>query len=159
MKTLIIYASKHGCAEKCAKLLRDKINGEVITVNIKMDKEPDINSFDKVIIGGSIYAGRIQNEIGQFCVKNLDTLRNIKIGFFICGMRDGDAAKQQINSSFPQELLGNAVIKESFGGEFILEKLNFMERFIVKKIAKIVKDTSTVSEETINKFAQTINNA
>lgn len=159
MKTLIIYGSKHGCAEKCAKLLRDKINGEVITVNIKMDKEPDINSFDKVIIGGSIYAGRIQNEIGAFCVENIGILRNKKNGFFICAMRDGDAAKQQINSSFPQELLTNAVIKESFGGEFVFEKLSLIERFIVKKLAKITKDTSTVSEETINKFAQTINNA
>lgn len=38
MKTMIVYATKHGFAEKCSKLLKDKLSGEVITVNIKFDK-------------------------------------------------------------------------------------------------------------------------
>lgn len=159
MKTLIIYASKHGSTEKCSKLLSERITGEVTTVNIQRDKIPDVSAFDKVIIGGSIYIGKIQNEISEFCKNNLDVLKNKKVGFFICSMRDGEEGKAQLSNSISKELLANSIIKESFGGEFIFKKLSFMERFIVKKVAKITGDTSSISEETINKFARVINNA
>jgi len=158
MKTLIIYASKHGCTEKCSKLLMDKLNGEVKIVDIKKETIPDVTLFDNIIIGGSVYMGRIQKEVNQFCLKNISVLKKKKLGFFICCMGENDVAEKQINTSFPEELLTNAVAKEYFGGEFIFKKMNFFERFIVKKVSKTDKDKSTVSKESINRFAQLINN-
>ncbi|MCJ7689562.1 MAG: flavodoxin domain-containing protein [Clostridiaceae bacterium] len=158
MKTLIIYASKHGCTEKCSNILKDKLNGEVKIVNIKKDSITEITEFDNIIVGGSIYMGRIQKEINNFCLKNSSTLINKTLGFFTCGMSDNEIAEKQISTSFPEELLTNAVAKESFGGEFIFKKMNFFERFIVKKISKSDKDISKISKENINKFAQLINN-
>jgi menaquinone-dependent protoporphyrinogen oxidase len=134
------------------------ITGEVTTINIEKDEIPDINLFDKVIIGGSIYIGKIQNDISEFCTRNIDVLKNKKIGFFICSMKDGEEGKAQLSNTIPEELLKNAVIKESFGGEFVIKKLSNMERFIIKKVAKITSDASTISEEAINKFAQLMNN-
>jgi menaquinone-dependent protoporphyrinogen oxidase len=158
MKTLIIYASKHGCTEKCSNLLKDKINGEVKKVNIKKDNVPDIALFDNIIIGGSIYMGRIQKEVNEFCLKDLSQLKNKKLGFFICCMSENDITEKQIKTSFPEELLSKAIAIENFGGEFIFKKMNFFERFIIKKISKTSNDKSTISEEKINKFAQLINN-
>jgi menaquinone-dependent protoporphyrinogen oxidase len=158
MKTLIIYASKHGCTEKCSRLLMDKLNGEVKIVDIKKESVPEIALFDNIIIGGSIYVGRIQKEVNEFCLKNINQLKNKNLGFFICCMRENDIAETQIKTSFPEELLTNAVVKGYFGGEFIFKKMNFLEKFIVKKVSKIDKDTSTISKENINKFAQSINN-
>lgn len=158
MKTLIIYASKHGCTEKCSKLLMDKLNGEVKIVNIKKESVPEITLFDNIIIGGSVYVGSIQKEVNEFCLKNVNALKGKKLGFFICCMRENDIAEAQINTSFPKELLANAVAKGYFGGEFIFEKMNFLERLIVKKVSKINKDTSSISKENINKFAHLINN-
>ena len=60
-------------------------------------------------------------------------------------MREGNEAAEEINTSFPQELLTNAIAKESFGGAFNFKKMNFLERMIVKKVAKIDKDTSNIS--------------
>lgn len=157
MRTLIVYATKHGCTENCSKLLKDKLIGEVTTVNIKKDTIPDINSFDNIIIGGSIYVGKIQKEISKFCTENLNLLNEKNIGLFICSMQK-DNVETEINSSFPKELLNHAAAKESFGGEFIFKKMNFFERFIIKTIAKTEKDISDVSEENINKFAQLMNN-
>jgi menaquinone-dependent protoporphyrinogen oxidase len=159
MKTLIIYASKHGCTEKCSNFLKDNLNGEVKIVNIKKDSLPEITAFDNIVVGGSIYMGRIQKEINNFCLKNINTLKNKKLGFFTCGMSENEIAEKQISSSFPEELLTNSVAKEYFGGEFIFRKMNFIERFIVKKISKTNKDISKISKENINKFAQLINNA
>lgn len=158
MKTLIIYASKHGCTEKCSNLLKDKLNGEVKIVDIKKDSIPEITAFDNIIVGGSIYVGKIQKEIKNFCLKNSSTLVNKKLGFFTCGMSENEIAEKQISTSFPEELLTNAVAKAYFGGEFIFKKMNFFERFIIKKVSKTNKDTSKISKENINKFARLINN-
>lgn len=156
MKTLIVYGSKHGTAEKCSKILKEKIKGEVVTVNIKNESVPDITSFDNVIIGGSIYAGQIQKEIKTFCSEKLNQLKDKRIGLFICGMNDKDVS-MQINNSFPEELLKNSIAKEYFGGEVIFKNMNFFEKFIIKKVAKKYDDFSNISEENIYKFAQLVN--
>lgn len=165
MKTLIIYASKHGTTEQCALKLSEKLKGKVEVFNIKNGKTIDFTECDKVIIGGSIYAGKIQKEINKFCLDNLDALKSKKVGLFICCISKNDAEKQ-ISSSFPQELLNNAVAKQSFGGEFKFNKMNFVEKIIVKMVSKSLaktddrlrnldmkKDISMISEENIIEFS------
>jgi menaquinone-dependent protoporphyrinogen oxidase len=166
MKTLIIYASKHGCAETCSTLLRDKLQGDVILQDIKKGTLPDINHFDKIIIGSSIYVGKAHKEVTEFCQKNLNTLKGKKLGLFICCMLDKNS-DLQLNSAFPKELLESAVIKESFGGEFRFGKMNMMEKLAVKMVSKAEKDPisdmkqniSRLSYENINKFADAMNRA
>jgi menaquinone-dependent protoporphyrinogen oxidase len=158
MKTLIIYASKYGSAEKCSNLLRDKLNDEVEIVNIKKESIPEITLFDNIIVGGSIYMGRIQKEVKQFCLKNISVLKNKNLGFFICCMNENEGAEKQINTSFPEELLKNAVARGYFGGEFKFKKMNFLEGFIIKKISKTSEDSSKLLQENINEFAQLMNN-
>lgn len=157
MNTLIVYATKHGCTEKCAAILSEKLTGKVDLCNLKGVKAVNLSQYDKVIIGGSIYAGQIRKETSEFCTKNLNELKDKKLGFFLCCMRDGEIADMQINNSFPQELLSNALAKDYFGGEFIFKKMNIMERLIVKKVSKIDKDTSNILEDRINRFAQLMN--
>lgn len=154
MKNLIIYGTKHGTAEKCCKLLKNKLSGEVTIINIKTENSPDLSTFDNVIIGGSIYAGRIQKEIKNFCIKNLDALKSKRLGLFICGL-SGDKFEAQLNNAFPKELISAAVAKEFFGGEVVYGKMNFFEKFIMKKITKTDKDFSNLLEENINKFSST----
>lgn len=159
MKTLIAYGTKYGSTEKCANILLERLNGEVDLCNLKETKNVDLSKYDKVVIGGSIYMGKIQKAVSQFCITNLDVLREKKIGLYICCMRDGDIAETEIKESFPLELVNDAVVKGYFGGEFIITKMNFLERFIVKKIAKINIDTSNISVERISDFADLINNS
>ena len=156
MKTIIVYGTKHGSAEKCSKLLKDKLQGEVVTVNIKKGNVPDITTFDNVIIGGSIYMGQIRKEVKKFCAENLNVLKSKRVGLFICGMGDKEDITQ-LNKSFPEELLTKAIAKEHFGGEIIFKNMNFFEGFIMKKVNKSDKDVSKISEENINKFADLIN--
>ena len=132
MKTLIIYASKHGCTEKCSRLLMDKLNGEVKIVDIKKESVPELALFDNIIIGGSVYIGKIQKEVKQFCLKNISALKKKKLGFFICCMSENDIAEKEIDTSFPEELLTNAVARGYFGGEFIFKKMNVFEKIFVK---------------------------
>lgn len=156
MSTLVIYSSKYGCTEKCAKLLANKLKDNVDLINLKSNMNIDFPKYSKIIIGGSIYMGKIQKEVTEFCSKYLNTLKDKSLGLFICGMQD-NAIEDEINANFPQELLEIAKAKEYFGGEFIFEKMNFFEKIIVKKVSKITSNKSNILDDNIYKFAQVMN--
>ena len=156
MKTLIVYATKYGSAEKCAGKLKEDLalSGEVECLNLKRRPEVDLNRYDTVIIGGSIHMGGIQKEVKAFCSAHLDTLLKKRVGLFICCMRDGEIADSELAQAFPQELLAHAEAKDYFGGEFIFKRMNLLDRLIVRKVSKVEQDTSTLSEEKIQAFAR-----
>ena len=158
-KTLIAFAGKHGCAEECARTLAEKIGGETVVWNLKEKKQFDIEGFDKIIIGGSIYAGRIMKEAREFAKKNEAVLEGKTLGLFICGTAEGDTAKKQLEDAFPPSLYEAAMAKESFGGKLVMSKMNFFEKKIMKAVAKIESDMSNLSPETIARFAETIRQA
>lgn len=157
MKTLIVYTTKHGCTEKCAIKLKSSLTGETELRNLKKSAKIDLNDFKVIIIGGSIHLGQIQKKIKQFCLNNLDLLKGKKIGLFLCCMEEGEKAANQFNEAFPEELIKHASATGIFGGEFNFEKMNFIERSVVKKIAKADKSVSKISEENIAKFVDKIN--
>lgn len=166
MKTLIVYATKYGSTEKCAKKLTEKLTGEVDLCNLAVLVTNDLQHYDKVIIGGSIYAGRIQKQVTEFCAKNSQILKEKQLGLFICGMMINQAETELCNA-FAPELYSKAVVKDFFGGELKFQKINFLEKFMVKMVSKMDKtmptidtssDFSMISEETIARFAQNMNN-
>ena len=92
MKTLIVYATKHGCTEKCANELKNNLTGEIELHNLKKSVKTDLNDFWTIIIGGSIHVGQVQKNVKQFCLNNLDLLIEKKIGLFLCCMEQGKKA-------------------------------------------------------------------
>lgn len=158
-KVLIAYATKHGCTEECAKALSGKITAETDLWDLREKKQIDLDAYGKVIIGGSIYAGRIMKEVRDFCAKNESVLKGKKLGLFICGTSEGDTAAKQVEASFPEVLLKAALVKESFGGKIVLNKMNFMEKKIIKVVAKVESDMSNISENRIDRFAKIIDEA
>jgi hypothetical protein len=42
MNTLIVYATKYGCTEKCAVILSEKLTGKVDLCNLKGVKDVDL---------------------------------------------------------------------------------------------------------------------
>lgn len=159
MKTLIAYSSKYGCTQKCAEALSEKLSGQTHLVNLKSSKAVDLSQYDRVVIGGSMYMGKIQKQVSSFCTRNLNQLKDKKIGLFICCMAEGEEAQSELHNAFPKELLETAVASEYFGGEFIFEKMNPMYRLIIKKTAKTDKNVSNILEENMNSFAQLMNKA
>ena len=74
-------------------------------------------------------------------------------------MGEGDVIEKQLNEAFPQDLINSAVAKECFGGEFIFKNMNFMEKMIIKKIAKTDKDVVRISDDKIERFGELMNKA
>ncbi len=158
MSTLIAYATKNGFTQKCAGLLAEKLVEKADICDLGKSN-PNLNKYDKVIIGGSVYAGKMRKQITNICAKNLESLKGKKLGLFICGMAEGDDIKKQLETSFPKELLSTAVASEMFGGEFDFSKMNFIMRAMIKKISGSDKNQTRLLEENIARFAENMNNA
>jgi len=52
MKTLVLFASRYGCTEKCANMLAEKINGDVEVKDLVKNKKIGLDGYDLVIRGG-----------------------------------------------------------------------------------------------------------
>ncbi len=157
MKTLIAYATKRGFTKKCAELLSEKLDGTVEIADIKNSKNVDVSSYENIIIGGSVYMGKIRKEVPDFCDRNMDKLLNKNIGLFICGLAEGEVVKDELEACFPDKLSGKALAVDIFGGEYNFDKMNFIEKTIIKKIANTTENQEVLHLDRIEKFAEVFN--
>ena len=158
MNILILYATKHGTTGKIADIMREKLNEhEVNVVNLNKDKAPALETYERVLIGGSVYAGRLQKKTSQFLSKYHDELMKKEIGLFLCGMtEDEKEIEELIKRVFPEDLRNHAKATAMLGGEFLLEKLNFFERFVIKKVGNVTKSQSKINNGAIEGFVKAI---
>jgi len=155
MNTLIVYATKYGCTEKAVNRLADYLGEgtELLNLGSRDNKAFKLEESDTVVVGGSIYAGNIQQEVKEFCSENINTLLQKKLGLFICcGM--SEKAREQLENSFDKKLLEHALTTGYFGYEFNFDRMNFISRFMVKKLAKVKENKSEIKEENIKEFAE-----
>ncbi|MDG5790002.1 flavodoxin domain-containing protein [Evansella sp. AB-P1] len=158
MRNVIVYCTSHGTTEKAATKLADLLQGEVKLLNLKdYDAVLDLSEFDTVIIGASIHIGNIQRKMKQFMNENYNDLVKKRLGLFLCCMREGEIAEQQFEDAFPQELREISIDNALFGGEFLISKMNFFERLIVKKVSGTTEDTFSLNERRIEEFADAFN--
>jgi len=157
MSTLIAYATSSGTTGKIAQLLAELIDDGVSLIDLQKKSKIDFLNYNTVIVGGSIHAGQIQRKVKKFCQENLKTLKEKRLGLFLCCMEEGDTAEKQFTEAYPEELRKHAYVCGLFGGEFILEKMNFLQKAIVKKVAKVTQNVSKIKNDRIKQFAETLN--
>ena len=151
MNILIAYCTRHGCTEEAAHTLKEQLEGEVTLVNLKKDRKPDLSQFDTVILGGSIHVGKIQSQVRKF-EKNMDVLLEKRTGLYVCCMEEKQA-QQQFENAFPEELRKHASATGIFGGAFNFERMNFLERKIIQKIAGVTESVFKIDKGEIERFA------
>lgn len=136
MNTLIAYATRYGLTERCAKSLAGKLKGKIELVNLQYKKVDNIREYDRVIIGGSIYLGKIQKSITQFCEDNYSELLNKRVGLFIC-CSNQEKVDRYFEKAFPKELLRNAWGKVHFGGQINIDENTLFDKIFLKLNNKI----------------------
>ena len=156
MKTIIMYSSKYGCTEDCVKALKSKLNGECRLVNLKNVGAIDFQQYDWVIIGGSIYVGKIQKEVRLFCERNLKELLTKNISSFMCC-----TTPEQVNdffeNNFPAKLLAHAIKTVNFGGELRQEKMGFLDRKLTALVTKTEPMKTGIFYQNIDLLATLVN--
>jgi menaquinone-dependent protoporphyrinogen oxidase len=143
MKTLLVYASKNGFTGKAAGLLAQKLAGDVQMVDLVREKAPDPAGYDTVVVGGSVYMGKVQPQVSAFLQQNTDVLLQKKLGLFLCCARL-EQLEEQMKAAFPEPLYSHGV-REHLGHAYDFQRMNFFERAIIRKLAKVSE-----SEECLN---------
>lgn len=157
MNTIIIYATKYGCAEKAARLLRAGLDGEVSLVNVMKEAVPALDPYDCVVLGGSIYMGKMQKQLKSYVSDKLPLLLKKRVGLFICaGLPQPEARKAELEGSFPPELYKHAICKEVFGHEMDYERMSFLDRTIMRAVTGSKESSFSLSEEKIEDFAKVL---
>jgi len=153
MKTGIIYISKHGTTEKVARIIADKLNpNETELINISKDKIKDIETFDRIIIGGSIHMASVHKKTKKLCELNKNILLTKTLGLFLCCMEQGEKSIEQFENAFSEDLRKHASSTALLGYEYNLDKMNFFERALVKKISGSKESISEIDYDAIVRF-------
>ena len=152
MKTLILYATKHGAARETAERIAKKIPDAVLH-DLKQPDIPSLADFDCVILGSSIYVGSIRKEAKAFLAQNADRLIEKKLGLFLCGLQESEE-KQFFDANFSPDILKAAKATGFLGGIFDPNKAGFMERFLLKAVAKLPEYTNRIDNTKIEQFAE-----
>lgn len=159
MKTAVLFASHYGCAEKCAAKIAGKSAGETEIFNLDKSGPGTLDAYDTVIIGGSVRAGKIQKSVRHFCKKNLEALKMKRLGLFLCCMAEGSKAEEQFAQAFPKDLIEAAAAKGLFGGAYDFDKMNWLDKALVKKISGVTASVSKLKEDEVDSFVRTMTGA
>jgi menaquinone-dependent protoporphyrinogen oxidase len=148
--------SHHGTTRKIAGQMAQTLGKENATVlDFKKADVPDLGLFDTVLIGGSIHAGQIQKKIRMFCVAYEKELLQKRIGLFMCALETAEK-EEEFNNAFPERLRNHAIAHGYFGGELLLDKMNFFEKHFVKTIYGIKTNLSQIDANAIDEFCHKI---
>ena len=157
MNTLIVYASKYGLTADCAKKVKEGLEGGVTILDINTAKQPiSLAEYDTVLIGGSVYVGKIAKSLRSFCTGNLAELEKKQIGIFLC-CASVERTTDTLKANFPAPLLAHAKVIKMFGCEARLDKMSFLDKKIIGAVTKGDYSKFKVLEDNIEKFVTKIN--
>ena len=135
MKTLVLYATQYGYAADCAAQLKAELAGDVTLVDLGKQSAPELQSYDAVIVGGSIYMGRVQAKVSAFCAAHEGELLQKTLGLYLCcGLPQN--LEQCLETSFPAKLRARAKAVGCFGGELRTARMKPMHKLIANVMQK-----------------------
>ena len=110
MKTLILYGSRKGCTRKCAAMVKQQAGGGDV-VDVQKAHAIDLRGYDRVVLGSSVWAGKVHPKARQFVEKNLPTLLTRRLALFICS---GDEGADYLRENYPLRAGGSRRGEGSF---------------------------------------------
>ena len=143
---LILYGTSEGHTAKVAKHLAQLARLRDYSVALREVKEltPDfkLESYQAVVIGASIHAGKYQSEVKDFIEHNSASLKHIPSAFFsVCltAAQTGEQTKLQV-SQYIKQLLDDTNWQPlkigSFSGALLYTQYGFFKRYLMKMMAK-----------------------
>ena len=137
MKTLIAYASKTGTAEKCARMLAERLPDATLCDLCK--EKPDPGAYDQVIVGGGVRMGALHVDARQYLDGCKPILLQKRLGLYLCA-GFAEKAGELFENNVDPELRAHALACDCFGGEIDLSKLRGFEKLVTKMALRSFKD-------------------
>lgn len=157
MNTIIIYSSKYGCAKDCADYLKSSLSDNVTLFDINNTDSSiiDLETYDTIILGSSIYIGAISKKMQTFCMKHVDVLSNKTMGIFLCCGFPAEI-DSYFTKNFPSLLLEKAAITACFGGDARPQNMKFIDKVVLKVATKGNYEHLKISYENMDSFIRTL---
>lgn len=152
MKTLVLYYSRHGNTREWAERLAKDLGSESAAKSITEIGEGDWNSYERFVLGASIYAGSMVPKVKKFCEGYSAELRSKPLVLFSCSGATGEKGLEYLESNYPAPLLAHAEYRCALGGQIRFETLGFFEKFALKNFAKIKENVDSRDEEAYTKL-------
>lgn len=131
---------------------------EVLDIkNFNTEFIPDFKAVSRFVLGVPLYAGKPLKSMRKFCDSFTFKLETKPLFLFACGSEISPEKQQaELDAAFPERLRKAAKEAAFLGGAFHWDKMNFMERFIIKRITGRTGDMDMIRHKAIKKFAQDI---
>ena len=144
MNGLVCFISKYGAARQYAEWISHELGFSL--VDISGDAAVDIASQDCVVVGGSVYAGRMK--AARWLVANHAALKGKKICYFSVGGMSRNATPQieeMWKGNIPDEVRGQLKLFH-FEGRIRYAGMKIVDKLIVGMIRFVVKDKKKAEE-------------
>ena len=138
MKGIIIYKGKYGATQQYAEWLGEELSLPVVTA--QDIKEDQLKEYDFLLIGASVYIGKLQ--IQKWLKNNLAFIRGKKIFLFqVAATPPEEKEKRQAynRSGIPEEIIKDCEFY-FLPGRMIMQNLSWKDRFMLKMGARLAKD-------------------
>ena len=138
MKGIVIYKGKYGATKQYAKWIGGELGLPV--ADSKDIKENELSYYDFLLIGTSVYIGKLQ--IQKWLKDNIAYLHGKKIFLFqVAATPPDEKEKRQAynRASIPEEILNNCQFY-FLRGRMIMQQLSWKDRFMLKMGARLTKD-------------------
>lgn len=153
---LIAYASKYGATAEAAKKIAAYLKDEELEIKDLTKDKVDLSRYDRVIVGGPIYAGSLHSAVKKFVNSNKNELLTKKLALYISGIADAKLDHEQLVRAYGEPLVSHALSAIRTGYIVDPKKLKFLERFILEKITGKKEYQSAFEEEAIKDLAERI---
>ncbi|MCK5848953.1 MAG: flavodoxin domain-containing protein [Caldisericia bacterium] len=141
MKVLIAYSSKYGSTREIAEHVCKILQTDGFDVNIeKASASLKMKNYDAIILGSGVYVGKWLPGMENLLKKHFSLLQEKRVWIFSDGPTGKEEPTESIkNWKFPNylELLLKQINPKGimvFNGKMLLEDMNMVHKFIIKKM-------------------------
>ncbi|MFQ5833937.1 MAG: flavodoxin domain-containing protein [Candidatus Thorarchaeota archaeon] len=145
-RVLVCYGSRYGSTAEVAQEMENVIQEHgrhVDLVDLRKGKIPqDLQSYELVVIGSGIQAGRWTKEPLELIKKNLESLSKTRVALFVLSgyatdSKNHDMVQSEYLDKVVEEIPGLIPVATTFfAGVFDLKKYNFAVRRLVESLLK-----------------------
>ena len=146
-KVLVAYASKYSATKEIAEKISQALSDEGFDVDVlNAGNVPDPAAYGAFIVGSASYIGQWRKEASKFVKANADTLTGKPVWIFSSGPTgEGDVDKLMSGWQCPgglkpfiEKIKPKDIVV--FHGKADPEKMNFLERWVLKRVKSGIGD-------------------
>lgn len=148
MENILVYSSKYGFTKEVSEYIKASVNEGISIFDVNNFDQSKIKEAKKIIFASSVYTGQMNKHIKELIKENKVEILNKKIVFLIVGGNEKEI-KTVLSENVDEDILRNNPLLIYGGYSYNFEKLNFVYRYIVKKVAKISESKRDFREDNI----------